>query len=149
MCQARRCGRVLAWAQVQCTDWLSATQNGRGVAERLSTHQESNPCCPTLCYSPWFVSITRKKRYMTRRISPPAIDFFAHRTVVLGLFKLNIKARHDIPELLNANLWSIHLIIDASYHQYILNIHLLCYWTTIHNSIHLKHSSTVLLNNYP
>ena len=51
-----------------------------------------------------------KKRYMTRRISPLANDFFAYRTVVLGFFKLNIKARHEIRELLNANLWSIHLI---------------------------------------
>ena len=36
--------------------------------------------------------------------------FFAYRTVVLRLFKLNIKARHEIPEFLNANLWSIHFI---------------------------------------
>ena len=36
--------------------------------------------------------------------------FLACRIVVLGLIRLNIKARHDIPEFLNANLWSIHLI---------------------------------------
>ena len=35
--------------------------------------------------------------------------FFSNRIVVLGLLRLNIKARHDIPEFLNANLWSIHL----------------------------------------
>ena len=33
----------------QCTDWLSATQNGQGAAKGFSTHQESNPCCLTLC----------------------------------------------------------------------------------------------------
>ena len=37
--------------------------------------------------------------------------FFAYRTVVLGFFKLNIKARHEIREFLNANHWSIHLIV--------------------------------------
>ena len=36
----------------QCTDGLSATQNGRGAAERFSTHQESNPYRPTHCDSP-------------------------------------------------------------------------------------------------
>ena len=33
----------------QCTDGLSAAQNGRGAAERFSTHHESNPSRPTLC----------------------------------------------------------------------------------------------------
>ena len=47
---------------------------------------------------------------MTRHISPPATDFLAYRTVVLGFFNLNIKARQAIPEFLNANLCSIHLI---------------------------------------
>ena len=47
---------------------------------------------------------------MTRHISPPATDFLEYRTVVLGFFNLNIKARHEIREFLNANLWSIHLI---------------------------------------
>ena len=37
-------------------------------------------------------------------ISPPATNFFAYRTVILGLFKLNIKARHEVREFLNANL---------------------------------------------
>ena len=50
------------------------------------------------------------KWYMNRSISPPATDFFGYRTVVLGFFNLNIKARHEIREFLNANLWSIHLI---------------------------------------
>ena len=50
-------------------------------------------------------------RYTTRRISLPATDlFFAYKTVVLGLFKLNIKARHKIPEFLNTNIWLIGLI---------------------------------------
>ena len=65
---------------------------------------------------------TEKKRYMTSltcRISPPATNIFAFRTVVLGLFKLNIEARHEIPEFLNANLWLMHFIpfdIDWTHH---------------------------------
>ena len=47
---------------------------------------------------------------MFRRISPSATDFFAYRTVVLGLFKLNIKARYEIREFLNATFF-----IDTSY----------------------------------
>ena len=31
-------------------------------------------------------------------------NFFAYMTVILGFFKLNIKARHEIRESLNANL---------------------------------------------
>ena len=37
---------------------------------------------------------------MTRHISPPATPFFAYKTIVLGLFKLNIKVRHKIREFL-------------------------------------------------
>ena len=66
-----------------------------------------------------------KNRYMTRRIVPPATDFFAYRTVVLWLFKLNIKARHEEREFLNANLWSIHLIA--------FNIDWNCNFFTLHN----------------
>ena len=50
--------------------------------------------------------------------------FLAHRTVILGFFKLNIKARHDIQEFLNANLWSIYLItfyIDWSWNIFTLH----------------------------
>ena len=36
--------------------------------------------------------------------------FFECRMVVFGLLKLNIKARHDIPEFLTANFSSKHLI---------------------------------------
>ena len=97
----------------QSTDGL--TQNGLGTAERFITDHKSNPSRPTHCesHSPlshWFVSIARKNRYMTHRVSPPATDFFGYRTVVLGLFKFNIKARYEIREFLNANLWLIHLI---------------------------------------
>ena len=35
---------------------------------------------------------------------------FVCRIVVLGFLRLNINARHDIPDFLNATLWSIHLI---------------------------------------
>ena len=37
-------------------------------------------------------------------------QLFACRIVVLRLLRLNIKARHEISEFLNANLWSICLI---------------------------------------
>ena len=63
-------------------------------------------------------------------ISPPKTKFFEFRTVVLGLFKLNIKARHVIREFLNANLWSIHLIAINRlelklfhFTQFLLNAH--------------------------
>ena len=36
--------------------------------------------------------------------------FIASRIVVLRLLMLNIKARHEIPKFLNANLRLIHLI---------------------------------------
>ena len=52
---------------------------------------------------------------MNLRISPPATDFFAYRAVVLGLFKLNIKARHEIPEFLNAKLSSSQTLINTFY----------------------------------
>ena len=60
----------------------SAMQNGQGAAESFSTRQESNQSSQT-------------------HILPLATKFFA---VVRPLFKLNIKARHEIPEFLNANL---------------------------------------------
>ena len=80
-----------------------------------------------------------KKRYMTRRISPPATDFFAYRTVVLGFFKLNIKARHEIPEFLNANLWSIHLIafdIDWSWNIFTLQCKFAQFLLFAHRATH-------------
>ena len=46
---------------------------------------------------------------MTCCISPPATDFLGYRTVILRFFNLNIKARHEIQEFLNANLSLIHL----------------------------------------
>ena len=41
---------------------------------------------------------------MTLHIMPPATDFLEYRTVVLGFFNLNIKARQEIPEFLNTHL---------------------------------------------
>ena len=120
--------RVSVHSQAQChAKW---PRSGRGF------QQESNSSRPTLCnqsqpLSHWFVSIARKKRCMTRHISPPATEFLAYKTVVLGFFKLNIKARHEIREFLNAYHWSIHLIafdIDWSWNilyfaQFLLNAH--------------------------
>ena len=37
-------------------------------------------------------------------------SFFAFRIVILELLRLNTKARHKIPEFLNANHWSTHFI---------------------------------------
>ena len=45
----------------------------------------------------------RKKNYREH-------SFYACRIVVLWLLRLNIKASHDIPKFLIANLWSIHLL---------------------------------------
>ena len=98
----------------------------------ISPHQELNPSRPTYCDSPKplsnrFLSITRRKRYMTRRISPPATNFLAYRSVVLRFFKLNIKARHQIREFLNANLRSIHLIaFDIDWSWNIFTSHNFC-----------------------
>ena len=36
--------------------------------------------------------------------------FFAHRIAILGLLKLNIKARQDKSEFLTANLLLVHFI---------------------------------------
>ena len=81
----------------------AALQSVSALARKL------NPCLQTLCnqsspLSHWFVSDAGKKLYMTRHISPPASDFLAYRTVILGFFNLNIKVRHEIREFLNANL---------------------------------------------
>ena len=86
------------------------------MAESFSTEHSSeiepkspDPLHPVLTtrsttrLSHWFTSIIGEKRYMSHRISPPATDFFPYRTVVLGVFKLNIKARQEIREFLNAN----------------------------------------------
>ena len=54
-----------------------------------------------------------EKQYMTRCISPPATNFFPYRIVVLGSFKLNIKAGHEVREFLNAKP-----LIDTSYDSY-------------------------------
>ena len=43
------CTQQYKKSMCHCTDWLSATQNDLGLAESFITHQESNPCCQTLC----------------------------------------------------------------------------------------------------
>ena len=59
------------------------------------------PISPTHCQSPQplghrFISIWWKKLYIDRCILQPGTAFFACRIVVLGLLRLNIKARHEI-----------------------------------------------------
>ena len=55
------------------------------------------------------------------------LAYRSNRTVVLGFFKLNIKARHEIREFLNANLWSIHLIaFDIDWSWNIFTLHNFC-----------------------
>ena len=66
-------------------------------------------------------------------ISRPGLTHFLHALaaigrIVLRLLKLNIKARHDIPEFLTANLLSIHVIaldIDWSWNFFTWNNFLL------------------------
>ena len=91
-----------------CTDWLSAMQNGRGAAESFSILLEFNQKYPThylfLTTEPWIcVSLQKQKVYFSLFLAT-CNRFFACRIVVLGLLRLNIKARHEIPEFLNANL---------------------------------------------
>ena len=65
--------------------------------------------------------------HLTRPISPPATNFFAYKTVVLGLFKLNVKARHSIQEYLNTNLWLIHFTqFDIDWSWNIITLHNFC-----------------------
>ena len=47
-----------------------------------------------------FISLCSNNWYMTRCISQPWTNFFACRIIIVGLLKLIIKARHDIPEFL-------------------------------------------------
>ena len=58
---------------------------------------------------------------------------------VLGLLRLNIKARHEIPDFLNANLWSIRIPLHRRighrlelkyfhYAQFLLNAHRAAHW---------------------
>ena len=64
----------------------------------------------TLINEPWIcVSLQKKTVYCLYCFA--TCDLFSFfRIVVLTLLKLNIKARNKIPEFLNANLCSKHLI---------------------------------------
>ena len=58
----------------QCTDGLSATQNGSSAAGGINTMKELNPCLQTMNDQPeplnrWFISFARKKLYMNRHIT--------------------------------------------------------------------------------
>ena len=57
-----------------------------------------------------FVSIYRKKTEYDLTYLATLNRFFPCRIVILGLLKINIKARQDISEFLTANLWSIYVI---------------------------------------
>ena len=91
----------------QCNDGLSATQNG--VWQRVSA-----PCGNRLGnhitrfnetqHSHDFVSIYRKRTEYDLTYLATLTRFFACRIVILGLLKINIKARQDISEFLTANL---------------------------------------------
>ena len=62
---------------------------------------------------PWvLVSLEKKTVYYLKCFATRGDlqQLFACRIVVLRLLRLNIKARHEISEFLNANLWSIRLI---------------------------------------
>ena len=92
----------------QCTDWLSATQNGLGAAEGISTHQELNPSLLIHCYSlkplsHRFVSISRKKQYMTCCISPPATNFFCVQDCCGWIFQVEYQGRTQNTRILKCN----------------------------------------------
>ena len=90
----------------QCIDWLSARQNGQKAAEGFSALLESNLSHLTLCYSPWplsheFVLWSSEKKNSICLVVFCNLQLFflcVYRIVVLWLFKLNIKTRHEIPE---------------------------------------------------
>ena len=71
----------------------------------------------TLTINPWVHIDLPGKLYIGHCILQPTTDFFVYRIVALGLFKLNIKARHEIPEFLNAKT-----LIDTSYIDWSWNI---------------------------
>ena len=94
--------------RTQChTKWPSV-QHSSGIEPKLP-YSLLLTFTTNLALSHWFISIAQKKLYITLQISSPATDFL-HRTVVLGFFKMNIKAGQEKREFLNANLLSIHLI---------------------------------------
>ena len=107
----------------QCTYRFSATQNGCGATERFSTHQESNPCRPSHCNLPlshWFVSIAGKKRYMTRRISIPATNFFCVQDCRTWIFQVEYQGQTRYTRILEGKP-----LIDTSYrirHRWSWNI---------------------------
>ena len=62
--------------------------------------------------------------YMACHIWPPSTDFFPYRTVVLGLLKLNIKARHEIPEFLNSKPLITTFYLTTFYPIYLTTFYL-------------------------
>ena len=97
MCQASTCGQVLAVARVH----VLQNRGSRMVSFKLRF--TTRPARDRHWRNP------RRAQQYKKRSCQCNDGFPAYRIVVLGLFKLNIKARHEIPEFMNANLWSIHL----------------------------------------
>ena len=81
----------------------------------------------TLTTKPWIcVSLQEKSIYHLKYFATCNI-FFASRIVILRLLRLNIMARHEIPEFFNTNLWLIHVsAFNMSWSWNILTLHIFC-----------------------
>ena len=94
--------------ECQCSDRLSAVKCSRST--RVFQHSGIEPNPPillllTLTTKPLVRINHLKKKIYDSLYFPTCNQFcFAYRTVAVRFFKLNIKARHEILELLNANL---------------------------------------------
>ena len=92
-----------------CTDRLSATQWSWGGR----SFQHPPRIQPTAtCLNHWAIDLYQDKEINCNWIVGYSNlePLFVYRIVVPWLLRLNIKARRYIPEFLNSNLWSVHLI---------------------------------------
>ena len=116
----------------QCTDGLSAMRNGRGAAEEFQHSSGIEPISPDSLLpasttKPWVRISYMKKTVYDSSFFASCNRFFAYRTVVLGLFKLNIKAGHEIRKFFSANLKSINLsAFDIDWSWIIFTVHNFC-----------------------
>ena len=103
---------------------MIATQNSQGTAEGFNILQELNPNCQFLCFH---LNHSAEGAFYDLLYLATCNQCFAYKTFVLRLFKLNIKARHEIPVFLNAKLWSIHLTtFNMDWSWNIFTLHNLC-----------------------
>ena len=87
----------LRLAPMQCLGAIGSSREL--VTESLSTLQDSPGTLRlTLTTKPWIRISSLKKTVYHSFYFATCNRFFAYRTAVLGLFKLNVKARHEIPD---------------------------------------------------